>query len=315
MDPLSQILDSMHLSAALAIRFHLTTPFAIEKGVVSGIPFRIGSRLPYWLRVADGEWLRVEPGDSILLPHGDRHVIASERNLPAVPVASAFSRLGLEEWVAPGRDRIDPREISFGGQGDVSTLIGGILIFSEFARMPLLQRLPSVIHIPAGQCALLPYLAASLSTLLNEVQEDSPGWSIALRRLAEVIFTQAIRAYFTLADFRGPGWLDALGDHRIGKALLLMHRDLKMDWTVQSLAEEIGMSRSRFAAKFKASLGRSPMEYLSQLRFSHAAQYLAMGESVAAVAVRTGYASDKAFSRAFRSWAGAPPRHYQRAAR
>ncbi|MBI2726534.1 MAG: AraC family transcriptional regulator [Polaromonas sp.] len=313
MDPLSAILDSMHASAALALCFRLSAPFAIGKTDVKGIPFRVAEGQPYWLKVADGEWLRIEPGDLVLLPHGDRHVMASDRSAPVVSIGQGFSRLGLQEWVSPSQEKLDVRTMTFGGEGEVTTIVGGILVFRDFDRSPFLAGLPAVIHISATARPMLANLGAALKTLLDEAKEAAPGWNIAICRLAEVIFVQALRAHFSGQCQLARGWYDALRDPKIGKALLVIHRDLSVDWTVESLATAIGMSRSRFAARFAELIGQSPMAYQTEVRLSRAAEFLARGDMVSVVAANTGYASEKAFSRAFRNWAGDSPGRYRRA--
>lgn len=311
-DPLSVILDSMHASTALAMCFRLSVPFAVAKSDVEGIPFRVAEGGPYWLKVAQEDWRLVEPGDLILLPWGDRHVMASAPDVPAVEVAEGFSRLGLDEWTAPGKQRDDPRAMSFGGDGPVTTVVGGILVFRDSSRTPLFEVLPPVIHIRAGAHPMLARLGSALQALIEEAKQAEPGWSIAVCRLAEVIFVQALRAHFSMGERASTGWLRALSDPRFGKALVLIHRDLDARWTVNSLATAVGMSRSRFAARFTELTGTSPMTYLVSVRLARAAQELARGLNVAVVAARCGYASEKAFSRAFHKWTGDAPGRWRR---
>ena len=151
-----------------------------------------------------------------------------------------------------------------------------------------------------------------MQALHDEAKEAEPGWNIAVCRLAEAIFVQALRAHVALQREVRPGWFEALGDPKIGRSIQLLHRELAGDWTVEKLATAVGMSRSRFAARFSQLLGKSPMAYLLQARLSLAAEQLGRGGSVATVAASCGYASEKAFSRAFASWSGKPPAAYRR---
>jgi AraC-like DNA-binding protein len=313
MDPLSLLLESMHASTALAMCFRMAVPFAVAKSEVSGIPFRVAEGEPYWLQVGDDDWRKVEPGDLILLPRGDRHVMASDPQVRAVSMGEGFHRLGLEEWREPGPERVDPRVMRFGGDGAVTTIVGGILVFRESVRTPLFEVLPNVIHIRANTRPTLTRLGFALQSLLDEAMDAEAGWRIAVCRLAEVIFVQSLRAHFSLAEQSESNWLAALGDPRIGKALALMHRRFDEGWTVESLACAIGTSRSRLAERFTALLGMSPMAYLLQVRLARAAQELTQGMSVVVTASRCGYASEKAFSRAFQRWFGMPPGRYRHA--
>nr|WP_256735177.1 AraC family transcriptional regulator [Variovorax sp. dw_954] len=309
---MSLLLDSMHASTALAMCFRLSAPFSIGKPHVEGIPIRVSEGAPYWLKVAQGDWMHVEPGDLVLLPHGDPHVMASDPAVPVVPLSQGFTELGLQEWVGPGREMPDPRVMSFGGPGALTTIVGGILVFRQAARFPFFEVLPPVIHIRATGRPMLARLGSAMQALLEEAKEAEPGWHIAVCRLAEAIFVQALRAHVALEREARPGWFEALGDPKIGRAIQLIHHDLANDWTVEKLATAVGMSRSRFAARFSELLGKSPMAYLSRARLSLAADKLARGGSVSAVAASCGYASEKAFSRAFGNWSGKPPAAYRR---
>ena len=315
MDPLSVLLDSMHASSALAICFRLSAPFSLSKLGVQGIPFRVAEGHPYWLKVGQEDWIRVEPGDLILLPHGDGHVFASDRSLKPVTVGDAFSALGLEEWLEPGAERADPRVIRHGGDGELTTIVGGILVFRESARLPLISALPPTIHIRATGAPVLARLSGALQALLDEAKEAAPGWSISISRLAEVIFVQALRAHFSNAHVDSSALYRALADPKIGKALILMHRDLKTNWTVDTLSRIVGMSRTRFAARFSALLGQPPITYLHQTRLLNASEQLSRGMSVAKACEASGYESEKAFSRAFRNWSGTSPARYRSSVR
>ena len=98
-----------------------------------------------------------------------------------------------------------------------------------------------------------------------------------------------------------------MADPQIGRALLLMQEAIAKPWSVDSLAREVGMSRTRFAARFLSLVGATPMDFLTRVRLAHAAERLVRGDRVGAVAEAAGYGSEKAFSRAFRRWAGMPP--------
>jgi transcriptional regulator GlxA family with amidase domain len=103
--------------------------------------------------------------------------------------------------------------------------------------------------------------------------------------------------------------LSAVYDPQIGKALSLIHHKLDHNWTVESLASEVGMSRSRFAERFRDLVGAGPMSYLTDWRLQRALALLnANRNSVQEVAHRTGYQSPAAFSRAFTQKFGRSPR-------
>ena len=134
-----------------------------------------------------------------------------------------------------------------------------------------------------------------------------------MSRLSEALFIEVIRACAE-QDKDLHGILEAMGDPRIGKALGLMHRGLEQDWTLDRIAREVGMSRSRFAERFQTLMGSAPMTYLSDLRLQKAMNLLAgSGDTIQRVASRVGYQSPAAFSRAFANRYGHSPRAVRRA--
>jgi transcriptional regulator GlxA family with amidase domain len=126
---------------------------------------------------------------------------------------------------------------------------------------------------------------------------------------------QVLRAWLeSLPEGRG-GWLGALRDRHVGAALALVHRSPERAWTNAALAEAVGMSRSRFAARWSALVGEPPLGYLSRWRLATAAGLLQDGAlSIGEIAARVGYESEAAFSKAFRRRFGAPPGAWRRRA-
>ena len=88
----------------------------------------------------------------------------------------------------------------------------------------------------------------------------------------------------------------------------MIHRDPARDWSVAMLATEVAMSRSAFAARFNALVGEPPMQYVTRWRMQLAQTWLQEDDaSVGELAQRLGYASEAAFSRAFKRATGASP--------
>jgi AraC-like DNA-binding protein len=97
----------------------------------------------------------------------------------------------------------------------------------------------------------------------------------------------------------------------MGAAMSAIHTNVNTPWTVESLAEAAGMSRSAFAARFKELLGQTPLEYVTEWRMQKAMQLLQQRDKkLVDVARSVGYESDAAFSKAFKRVVGASPGEY-----
>jgi AraC-like DNA-binding protein len=232
-------------------------------------------------------------------------------NLPDVAAPVTLSN-GDFFLLAPGREYM----LSTGSGGAPTAIIAGRFSFDETHGGPLTDFLPPMILIRGGQPHMLP-LQKTLELLASEVDatqlSSEPGSEVAVRRLADLLLIQALRAH--IADTRGEqtGWLHALSDSHIGAALNSMHKRIEHPWTVASLASEAGMSRSAFAQRFKEIMSESPLEYLTRWRMYRGSDLLRESDrKLADVAQAVGYDSDGAFHKAFKRVLGIAPGEYRR---
>jgi AraC-like DNA-binding protein len=245
----------------------------------------------------DGPARTLRPGELALVPHGTGHRLRDAAD------SAAPSVLGIPHDFVTDRYAI----IRHGGGGAPTTLVCGAVRFSHPAARSLVELLPATMHLTdAGSEA--EWLPATLRMMAAEAAQLRPGGETVLTRLADVLVIQAIRAW--LAADRGgrTGWLGALRDPQIGRALAQVHRDPARDWTVATLAAECAMSRSAFAARFSELVGEPAMQYVTRWRMQTALHELGSGDStVAELAGRLGYRSEAAFSRAFKRVLGIAP--------
>ncbi|HSH42917.1 MAG TPA: AraC family transcriptional regulator, partial [Arenicellales bacterium] len=144
--------------------------------------------------------------------------------------------------------------------------------------------------------------------MAREARHLKPGGETVITHLADILIIQAIRAWLEKAPQTGSGWLVALRDRHIGRALSAMHRNPEQPWTIQRLAGEAGMSRSAFSARFTELVGEPAMRYLTRWRMQMARLELKnSAEPMIMLAERLGYQSEAAFSRAFKRVFGVPP--------
>jgi AraC-like DNA-binding protein len=140
-----------------------------------------------------------------------------------------------------------------------------------------------------------------------------PGGETVITHLADILIIQAIRSWLDSAPDANRGWLAALRDKQIGRALAAIHRQPEKAWSVDSLAREVGMSRSGFSARFTQLVGNSAMRYLTRWRMQLARAQLAEGTTqISQIADRLGYQSEAAFCRAFKREFGISPGSFRR---
>jgi AraC-like DNA-binding protein len=258
-----------------------------------------------WLRTSDTPPMQLVSGDVVLLPRGTPHQLTGAPHEDARPYAE------LEAAHPPGREGV----VDLGGDGPVVRVVCGKFHYAgNSTGHPVLSALPEVVHVPGMNAD--PQLQAIIRILASETSGGQPGSRAVATRLTEVLFVLAVRAWIERADSAaetGPSWLTALRDPRIGTALSLMHEEPHRDWTVESLARTVAMSRPAFARQFKVVVGLTSLAYLSRVRIDLAARLLRDTDNpVGNVAQAVGYTSEFAFSRAFSREHGIAPGRYRR---
>ena len=262
MDPITDIFRTLHVTAFGQHRLEATAPWGLiqegrteEKVTPSGkkisptdlAHFAMLSRGNCWLSVEGiPEPIPLTGGDCFLLARGTSIVL---RDSPRTRPRMSFREIPLSA----------NRKIAhYGGGGAPTTIVCGSLSFDRASLKPITQLLPSFILIKADQAHTLA-LHNTMQALASEMAEQAPGSEVVATRLAEVLFIQALRAHIASGvGWRNKGWLRAIFDLQIGTALSAIHDSANTPWTVESLAEAAGMSRSAFAARFKELLGQTP---------------------------------------------------------
>ena len=298
-DPLGEALHLLRMNGAFYCRSELTAPWGLTLPPMPGyLWFHVVTSGQFWLETGDGGSSWVQPGELVLVPRGEGHVLRSE------PGAAAPGILDLERELVSDRYEI----LRHGEGGAPASLICGAVRFEHPAARNLVEILPATIHVEASHSAKLDWMQSLLGLMAAEASERRPGGEAVITRLGDILVIQAIRAWIETAPAARSGWLGALQDPQIGRAMALIHRDPARDWTVASLARELAMSRSAFAARFTELVGEPVMRYVGRWRMHLAVSALTEeAVTVGELAQRLGYRSEAAFSRAFKRIMGVSP--------
>jgi AraC-like DNA-binding protein len=308
------VLDLVSLTGAIFFRSDFRAPWAytsppthelvgaLPPGRGSLVMFHIIAQGHCWVAMEDGVRHELAAGDVVVMPYGDAHSFGSVQ--PAEPV-SIISLLPPGPWTEFPR-------IDYGGEGEDTMVVCGYLRGDALLFDPVLRALPSlfVVRPPAGPAA--DWLRASVEYALAGGQ-GTPGTSQPNQRLPELLFTEVLRQYLHESrDGELTGWLAALRDPVVGRALALLHADPARDWTVAELAMAVAASKTVLVERFHRFLRRPPIRYLSEWRLSLASGLLRTTSlGVGEVAVKVGYHSEEAFSRAFKRAFGQAPAYWR----
>ena len=298
-DPLGEILHLLKLTGTFYCQSRFTAPWGIT---IPGFPdvmsfaVVIGGRA--WMKVGEDAPFEIQKGDLVLMTHG----------APIKLYSDAEARL-MELEELPIRKVTELYEtVEYGGGGAECSIMYGLVRLDHASSPMLMALLPDVLKIDPWEEEAGSWLQGTLQFIAREARELRPGGETVITRLADVVVIEAIRRWLSRSADADRGWLKAARDPQIGRAIVAIHRDPAADWSVESLAQVAGMSRSAFAARFTGLVGTPAMQYLAQWRMNLARRILQeTGQPIAAIAAELGYQSEPAFNRAFKRVFGTTP--------
>ncbi len=328
-DPLSDVLRSVRLRGAVFYYVNCRDEWVAESPAAREVADVVmpGAEhvLGYHLIIKGGSWaatggvapVRLSGGDIVMFPRGDAHVLSSAPGMRAQHVDG--------DWVSATRNDAKPIPVAY--HGDVvqpgvampleeasTVIICGFVGCDLRPFNPLIEALPRLLHLPAGGVGA--WVAPVLHQAASESRLRRPGSAAVLERLSEMVFVDAARRYLESLPEDASGWLAALRDRHVGRAIGLLHERPAEPWTIDELGRQIGLSRSTLHERFVQLVGQPPMQYLTNWRMQCAARLLREGQAtVATIAQEVGYDSEAAFARAFKRLVGQPPAAWRRAQR
>ena len=308
-DPLSDVLQSVRLTGAVFYFIDAVAPWVAETPPARDIA---GTLIPgaqhvfeFHAIVSGDCWagpigelpIRLTAGDLVAFPRGDPHALSSAPGMRARPDPAIFAQTASAPL---------PVQLTYGaGDGARAQIMCGFLGCDTRPFNPLLGALPRVLHASSESGGAL--LTRFVELAVGEVRDRRPGSDSVLARVSELLFIGIVRQYVATLPPDQTGWLAGLRDAFVGKAIERLHARPTAPWTLDALAKEVGLSRSSLAERFTRLVGEPPMHYLTRWRMQLASLRLTDGASVQSVAGEVGYASEAAFSRAFKKVVGAPP--------
>lgn len=287
----------IRLRGELVYASELRAPWALRFAPGSAY-FHVVGQGSMRVEADDGSVVVASAGDLVLLPRGRGHTIGT----PGAPPTPARDIL---------RAQLRRRQLAIrlGGRGALTQLTSGAFRFEGDNLPSMLGVLPALIHLPLtthGEGST--WLDGLPAHLLAEAQAAHPGAAIMISRLVDVLVIRAMRIWIRTAPPEDKGWLGAIADDRISRALKAIHDEPFRGWTVASLAALAGMSRSSFAERFTTLIGAPPLHYQTRWRLLLAREMLMRpGVLVGEIGRAVGYESEAAFSRAFKAQFGVPP--------
>ena len=318
MDALSELLRVAKLSGAMFFDAQCAAPWCVRSPpsrsvsrYLAGqsshiIEFHLIAEGRAWIRVG-GETTALTAGDIVMIPHGDEHHLGN--GYGAETIDGEASMPGLL------RGELKPSRLGSAG-GEETRLICGYLVCEAELVKPVLSCLPHVVRVHIRTDSSGELLESMIRHAVQQVASAAPGSGVIVARLAEVLFAEALRRYLVQLPPARTGWLAGAADPAAGKALECLHRRPGHPWTLDELAQEVGISRSALTERFARYLGQGPMAYLTDWRLQLAAESLrTSSRSVLQIAGEFGYESEAAFNRAFKRRFSIPPAAYRRRSR
>ncbi|MFF2571993.1 AraC family transcriptional regulator [Streptomyces sp. NPDC058084] len=301
-DLLSELLKPLRLTGVFDSRWHVSAPWAIEGDAEEGCAV-----LHYiveggcWITGDDQAPIELRAGDLIVFPTGTAHRLSDRPERQGLPLKA----------VLPERRPGTSGEIRIDGTGAESRLLCAGLHYDASAATGLYRSLPWALVLDGAQVDREPLLRDTLRLLASTDRPIGPGDRLITLRAFEMALVLALRPLLCeLAD--NPASLPVLRHPGISRALVMIATRFTEPWTIDSLAREVGMSRSAFTAAFRELVGESPARHLTARRMQEAARLLTETDlPQSSVPPRVGYQSAVGFHLAFRKWFGMTPGEYR----
>src|SRR5690606_36405049 len=201
---------------------------------------------------------------SVLFPRNDPHLLGSDLGRPPVPGNDVVQR--------PTDGGL--LRITLGSGGAPTRIVCGFLGSEDVRGNPVIDALPAALKLDVQHASAGEWVRDTFRFAAEEVAAGRIGSEAVLAKLSELLLVEAIRRYAETLPPDSTGWIAALQDRFLSRALAELHADVAAPWTVEALGKRVGLSRSALADRFTRVLGKAPMQYLASWRIQVAAHEL-----------------------------------------
>ncbi len=293
---LDDILETLRFRGSIFFHSSLAAPWGMSLMSSSTPRFHVALEGGFYVGTSDSQ-VSVKPMEIVMLPTGDMHWIADQENRKLVPSEQAGDACQLGQPLFQ--------------QGDITNrLMCGIVEYDDAISHPIISALPSIFHL--SDIHEQDSIWMTVQQIDREILRGSNRKSATIDRLTEVLFIQLLNQYISENDHLR-GFLAALREPRIGKTLQLIHKNPEVQWTLDTISEEVGMSRATLQRKFKSELDISPITYLNRWRIAKAYQLVKYSsQSLDRVADSIGFSDARTLRTAFQRQYGITPSELRR---
>jgi AraC-like DNA-binding protein len=293
-DTLSSLLGSIQLRAFVAPEAAFLAPWSV--GFPAGpLSFHVVTKGNALLVAKSGSAFELGKGDIVLATDGTEHRLCCDETLEPTSI--------LELVTAEQVARREP--IVHGGLGTATRVVSGFFVHRDRGADRLFASLPPfvVVRNPGDG-----WVESMLHLVALETGHDVPAVHDLLNHLGCALLGHILRLHLREHPALSDSWLERARRRDVAAAVSAINVRPEAPWTVAGLAKLAGLSRSSFAAQFLAAMGMPPVRYLFERRMEIAAALLKQPQAtIKEIAARCGYATEAAFTNAFRRWAGIPP--------
>ncbi len=299
-DRLARVLYALRMRSTFYCHAELKEPWALEMPAIEdSVSFHVVTAGTCHLRLPGADPIELRGGDLALVPHGRGHDLLSTADAGPSQRVDLLPQNYLSEHYSV---------LQHGGDGRAAQLICGVVSCDDPAARELMRSLPAVLFVGGDTVSAASSVRDTLRLMAHELAHPQPGGEAVATRLADILVVQAIRSWITTSTETEVGWLRAVQDERIGRAIEAIHDDPGAEWSLERLAQVATMSRSSFSERFTQLAGEAPIAYLTRWRMNVAhARLLNEDITAARLATDLNYQSEAAFNRAFTRVIGRTP--------